>query len=239
MTTIAACIVWYDEPLESIDRCLRSLPLVADELVIADGRWEGFDDEAPAASMGDQRDLVYRLATQLFEAPVMIGCEEPMPKPWTSQVDKRRNVYRIGSLISDWLLVLDMDEHVERCESRLLRDFLRNTELLSGDIGMRTIHGPSAPEGVHKTPRLFATKLGITVEGSHNGIRTLRGDWLTGDPKYVPIVERLDARPFITCYHTQGADRPKEREMADRRYRRWRREHEVEGWPWPDTSDPA
>lgn len=228
--TIAACVAWYDEPLESLERCIRSLPLAADVLVISDGRWRDFHDEGPTSSPREQRDLVWRAATEAFPQRALIY-ERGRRAPWPSQVAKRAHMYAVGASVAEWVLVIDADEHLERCDRTQLVSYLGETKSLAATVGMRTVYGPAAPEGVWPTPRLFSTKHGLTVEHSHNGIRTSDGRFLTGDPKYVTIEPQSDVSDLLRFYHSQGAERPHEREMRDRRYRRRRRETGTEGWP--------
>jgi hypothetical protein len=228
--TIAACVSWYDEPLESLERCIRSLTLAADVLVISDGRWRDFHDEGPTASPREQRDLVWRAAIEAFPDAALIY-ERGRRAAWASQIAKRAHLYSTAARIADWILVIDADEHLETCRRDELDATLAKTDRLVAQIGMRTVYGPSAPEGVWPMPRLFATVHGLDVEHSHNGIRTSDGRFLTGDPKYVSIEPSIDVTDLIRGYHSQGAERPHEREMRDRRYRRRRRETGAEGWP--------
>lgn len=227
--TIAGAIVWYDEPPASLERCLRSLVGVVDTLVIADGRWSGFDDDTPVASPDDQVNLVTRFAMSHFDEGVIIDAPE---LPWASQVVKRDTVYDAASRRANWTLVIDADEYVEHHDRHGLRLELARTDLLTARVASRTLHGPQAGRGVALQPRLFSSANGpLRVQGSHNGVRTAAGDWLTGDPRYVPIVETFDVGDHLRLFHEQGMNRPHERELADRRYRTHRRRNEIEGWP--------
>jgi hypothetical protein len=231
---IAAAVVWYDEPIESLERCLRSLIPVADLLVIADGRWELFGDgghpdvpDLPTKSPIEQRALVKRLA-QDFRYDLIIDTVDP----WESQVAKRSTIYNLASTAAEWTLVIDADEHVEHCEPAALRAALSATDCLTARVASRTVRGPSAGPGIALQPRLFSNADGpLTVESSHNGIRSAGGAWLAGDPAYVPVVESVDVSARLMLYHEQGVNRPRERELHDRRYRARRRQRNVEGWP--------
>lgn len=230
--TIAACVVWYDEPIVALERCIRSIrdTDAADFIVTSDGRWEGFDDGGPVCSPAETRHRVLELVLDLFPAPDGIAMET-FQVPFESQVQKRARAYRTASLIADWLLVIDGDEYVETCDPRELRATLEHTDHLVGHVGLRTLHGPSAPQGISTPPRLFRSRHGITVENSHNGVRTLDGRWLAGDPVAVAIEPGVRVGQHLQMFHTQGAERPRERELRDRRYRRRRYELGIEGWP--------
>lgn len=229
--TIAVCVAWYDEPLESLERCIRSTRLLADTIVTYDGRWEAFDDDGPVHSPDDQRALVRDLVAELY--PTTGYVMETYSKPLKSQVDKRARLYRTGANVADWIFALDADEHLEHCDLDQLTATLATTDLLSGLAGMRTDHGPSARRGLHPTPRLFAGRHGLTVEHYHNGIRTTEPTprWLAGDPAYITIEATLDLTSSIRFFHSQGVDRSRDREARDRLYRRKRLATKQERWP--------
>ena len=223
---LAAAIVWYDEPLDSLRRCLESLQGVADALVIADGRWDGLDDDGPIESPLEQRQLVRELVAD-FEG---IHLDAP-PIPWPSQVNKRSTVYAIASELATWTLVIDADEHVTICDREQLRAELDSRDELTGHVAIRTVYGPQSSAGVNHAPRLFSSRAGtLRVENAHHGIRA-DDLWLTGDGAYVPLVPFFAVGPSLQLFHEQGANRPREREERDRRYRRRRRELGLEKWP--------
>lgn len=224
---IAAAVVWYDEPVELLERCLTSLVDVAELLVIADGRWELFGDGQPTKSPLEQRQLVRELARR-FRYSLCLDSVDP----WPSQVAKRSSVYELASAEAEWTFVIDADEHVEHCDADALRAALSATDCLAARVASRTVRGPQAAPGIALQPRLFSNRDGVLkVEESHNGIRTAGGAWLAGDPAYVPVVQRVDVGDHLLIFHDQGATRPRERELTDRRYRALRRRLNVEGWP--------
>lgn len=232
---ITACMVWYDEPLESLERCIRSIKNsgAADFIVTSDGRWNAYDDGGPVASPAEQRHLVLELVMDLFPPPDGIAMET-LGAPFESQVQKRARAYRTAAHLGDWVFVIDADEHVEACNPRDLRDELdvrAPDPFLVAECAQRTQRGPSAPAGIFPVPRLFSAARGLTVENSHNGVRTLDGLWLAGDPAYVDLQPRLDVTDHLRTFHAQGADRPANREQRDRRYRRARHALRLEGWP--------
>lgn len=227
---LAGALAWFDEPLDALEKTIRSLAGVIDVLVPLDGRWVGFADDQPASSPVDQRELVLDLAAELDLRFATIHAP-PRHTPFGSQVEKRAMLYSLASIAADWVLVIDADEHVEHA-AHDLRATLAETAELGALIGCRTKDGPQAPAGTVAIPRLFCTlDGGVTVEHAHNGVRTGGGTWLAGDPAFVALGDRRDLSSSLRIFHEQGAGRPKERELADRAYRLDRVKRSVERWP--------
>lgn len=230
MSEIAAALVWYDEPLESLDRCIRSLAGVADTIIAVDGRWDGFADETLPWSPIEQTELLDNLALELELRLHLIV--ETATRPWSSQIAKRAHAYYEAAAHADWVLVIDADEWIEHKSDRF-RERLDEVDAkgdLVATIACRTETGPMASMGTRPLPRLFSTRYGLTVSIAHNGIQTLDGRWLAGDHAYVNLETSSDLSADLRIFHDQGKHRPKSRELADREYRRHRSRAKLEKW---------
>jgi hypothetical protein len=227
---ITACLCWYDERPEDLERCVHSLADVVDELVAFDGRWELF----PRPERGEGHVVHSPLHQQfaLVEAAASIELpltrEEPRELPWPSQVAKRDALMRQAAIASGWMLVIDADEYVESADVAGIRTALEQT---GGDVASAMTkfyndgnRGPSWP-----VRKFYRASAGVTIETGHNGYRTADGRWLHGPTEYVDVEPSEDLSHLITVAHDTTC-RPIKRQQAKRDYRRARSRERVEAW---------
>lgn len=101
---VTAALAWFDEPLEQLDECVRSLPVIADRLVAVDGgysRYPGAKAKSPAAQ-----------AAQIRKTAKDVGLDVVIHTPdklWAGQVQKRSFLIQQAALGSDWWVPVDAD----------------------------------------------------------------------------------------------------------------------------------
>lgn len=223
---LVAALAWYQEPVEFLDRLVRSLGGVVDELIALDGRWRLFDDGASCfLSPAVQADTI-AVAAEAVGLPVTFGLVADV---WDSQVAKRDRLMRLAADLGDWILVVDGDEYVESCDPVELR-----AELELADVNVATMMTvPKTPEArTLRTPepvrRIYRATPSLHVETAHNGYRDDTG-WLHGDSAYAKLIAPARTAPFLAMAH-QGRARGEERNALAMTYRMERRAARVEAW---------
>lgn len=218
---IVAALPWYDEQPSWLDRCVRSLDGVVDELVAIDGRWDLYDDGAPVLSHFEQEIAVSKAANAIG-----IECEVWKPaRAWPSQVAKRAELMRICSEKGDWIFVIDADEYVAHLDVERWAEFrATDTEL---DVILVSFHAVYEQMPDRRIRRLYRS--GTTVRTAHNGY-WLNGRWLHGDSAKVKLEPALDLSDVLVL-HDESGQRWPERERSAMAYRRARAQQRVEVWP--------
>lgn len=226
---IVAALAWYDEPVEFLDRLVRSLTPHVDHLVCLDGAWNGYD--GGPASPREQRDVIRAAA----EDTGLSWTVEVPEKTWESQAKKRAHLFSlaIDDHQADWVLVVDGDEELVRCDDQLFRTAL---ELTSLDVVMalninlnRFVPIKDFPQSRWPIRHMYRGLYGLTVERAHNGVRTMDGRWLHGDPLHVRLQPALDLSAILQFHHDNG-NRPVDRNRKARAYRELRDRERLEAW---------
>lgn len=102
---IVAAMAYYDDDLFLLDRSLRSIPTVADSLVVCDGRYARYMPDAPAASPKEHLDFI-RATCKEIGLPVTIDVPR---KVYAGQVEKRSRLLALASEGADWIVGVDAD----------------------------------------------------------------------------------------------------------------------------------
>lgn len=102
---VTAAMCYYDDDLELLEQCLRSLPQFVDRLVVADGRYERYMPGAPPASPKPHVTFIRRVCRDL-ELPVVVDVPR---KPYPGQVAKRCRLLELAAEGTDWILGVDAD----------------------------------------------------------------------------------------------------------------------------------
>lgn len=230
---VTAALAWYDEPVEFLDRCVRSLAPFCDRLVALDGRWEHFGDEqdAPAMSPPAQADVIRRAAADIaLPTRVIIN-----PYTWSSQVAKRDHLMLEAQLDSDWILVIDGDEHLAGANQprarEMLDPLLAHTPVTEDvcEITLRPMNRtwPYSELPENAVPVRRVMRAGTRVPGPTHFAYRYRDHWLNGDTAHVTIAP---ARTLpLELFHDNNA-RPEYRRRQAKGYRRSRRELSLENW---------
>lgn len=219
---IVACLAWYDEPIEFLDRCVRSLAGVADTLIAYDGAWSGYP--GGACSSLEQHSVIRDAANDVALKGVTVAAS------WESQVEKRNALMRDASRYGDWLLVIDGDEYLTGANTESLRWLLQHTAYDVATITATRTSGERAgvPQPIR---RLFRAP--VTVERAHNGYRhngnPPNPHWLNGDSAYVRLAKAADASKHLFMEHAY-LGRGSERNEARMQYRMQRRRDRTEVW---------
>lgn len=226
---IVACLSWYSEQPAMLDRCVRSLAGLADELVAFDGRWQHFDDGAvsPLSDISEL-DAIERAADAAGLSRLVVRVDEV----WSSQVAKRAAMCE-AALASgaDWMLVIDADEFIASADAEKARGVLAATD---GDLAPRLVAQVrcaqvNQPKISGPIRRIYSTRGGLTVERAHMGYRTRDGRWLHGDHAFVSLEPALDLSSMIFLHH-DVLGRDPERKNLRLDYRTERRTRHLESW---------
>ena len=218
MVRICAALAWFDEPVSFLDRCVRSLAGVVDELYALDGAWE-HQPYGETFSGSLQEDTIWRAARDVG-IPLRVTVPHEI---FESQVHKRQVLMENAAQSADWVLVVDGDEYVTWCAQDTLRRELATTEELCGYVAWKnlnngeTMPGTTPASGLNR--RLF--RAGTTVRIVHSGYFYEGENVLLG--------ECLDLRHCLAMEH-DNVNRGSERNERARQYRRDRARYGVENW---------
>jgi hypothetical protein len=193
---IVACLMWYDEPVEQLDRCVRSLGPVADVLVAVDGAFADYPHDGMVNSPPEQ----FRVIEQACRRDGRIRLVPASTQyPWPDEVSKR--AWMVGYAVNlcvptgdDWLLVIDGDEYVEEAARRL--EIWGGLAELKEDVADVTFRFADTE---HPLPRLYRAQPGLTVVGAH--WRYVVGDRLVCAHGNEPEPPRGDATQLIALRH--------------------------------------
>lgn len=190
---IVACLSWYDEPLDGLDRCVSSLAGVADLLLAVDGAFESFPHRRPW-SEHDQHGVIMDAAVEaglLLELVAVVD-------PWQGdEVGKRAWMTQRGVELAGggWLLVIDGDEYVEESVPSLSRRLEQSIAIGDGAAYVQF----RVNEMRHPLPRLFRAQAGLTVRGAH--WRYVLGDRVICAHGNEPEEPIADAAELIALRH--------------------------------------
>lgn len=230
---LAAAISWYQEPVEALERTVKSIVPIVDQVVALDGRWEGFD-EASATTMSPASQ--YEAIVDACDRGRVTASVLAPHGIWKSQVAKRSELMRLAAVDSDWILVIDGDEYVERADPAIVRQSL---ELTSNDVATVMLHRVNEqppfqglPDRPYPIRRFYRSRdvdgTPVTVKTAHNGY-WLDERWLNGDRAYVKLAPALDLSRVVTLTHDQASRDLWRRELALAYYRN-RKAEKVEAW---------
>lgn len=216
---VTAALAWYAETSYTLDRCVRSLEGFCDNLVALGGRWEGF----PAITGDTDIDQ----AITVVDACRSIGITHDVRYGdiWASQVEKRAELMRQAARGSDWILVIDADEYIDRGDPPKFRSALAETER---DVARVFAYRIPLPYG-RNIHRVYRSSTNVTVERAHNGYKTDDGRFLNGDPAYVKLAPHEDVGELLVIAHDLEC-RSENRLSARRDYNRVRRKQRLEAW---------
>ena len=215
---VTAAMVWYSESEETLVRCARSLAGFCDELVALGGRWDGFpeipddDPEAQANALADACDEIG------IEYQIGLGW-------WDSQVEKRADLMREATKDSDWVVVIDGDEYIDRGDPEKFRDSLAETE-----FDVARIYTFRIPISYGRNiQRVYRSSTKVTVQTAHNGYVTEDGRFLNGDPCYVDLMPTVELGEYMSIAHDLTC-RNSTRKGARAAYLSYRRKQRIEAW---------
>jgi hypothetical protein len=205
---IAAVLVWFDESVASLERCVTSLAGVADLLVAVDGRWKMF----PGSELYSPPEQAEAIRQSAAAATIECSVTQAPRAALISQVAKRNYALALAESSADWVLVIDGDEWVEACDAEALRGLLAAAkdvcEVSIRNEGRGVFQKRPAPRR-----RLYRADAGVTVELAHNGYRAGDGRWLNGDRDHVDLAASEDLSTVIGLAHDRDA-RSNERQRS-------------------------
>lgn len=215
---IVAALAWYDEPCAALSRCVRSLAGTVDHLVAVDGRWDSF----PSLRELSADDQVRAIEEAGGESGLRVEIHR---LGFESQVAKRDYLMRQAGKHGDWVLVIDADEFVARCDGEGLRARLAVT---SEDVGLVVHHNARKRSRSEAAwiRRLF--RAGTTVSTAHNGY-LFEWRWLHGDRAYVRLAPTFDVSAWLALEEDDRL-RSDARAAASELYKRGRARRRDEAW---------
>lgn len=219
MVRVCAALAWYDETPEFLDRCVRSLAGVADEVLALDGAWRLFPCGRPM-SPPDQEEAVWAAARSIG-LPVRVKVPSEV---YASQVAKRAHLMELAADHCDWVLVIDADEYVADADGDAVHAALEVATENVGIVTHRNLHrgwtanNPDPPRaGMNR--RLY--RAGTTVVVVHSGY--------VREGEHLHVSDPVDLREALTIEHDNW-NRGDDRNERSREYRRARERERVEVW---------
>lgn len=225
---IVATLAWYREDPAMLERCVRSLKGVADELIAVDGRWRYFNDESesPLSDIAEV-EAIEKAADEIGLPRMVIRMDEV----WESQIAKRTFMCEAATAAgADWVFVIDADEYIEKVDVDAFKGALEKTPLDAVMVMHR--RGTPALQIPRPIRRLYRASTGVHVETAHMGYRTRDGRWLHGDHAYVVLEPCLDLSDHLLLHHPV-MDRSARRRKMREDYCMERRRLQLEKWPAP------
>lgn len=216
---ITAALAWHDEPIEFLDRCVRSLHGLVDEIVALDGAWRWFNG---GTTSSPAEIAAIRDAAEWAGFPSRIILPDDV---FGSQVDKRARLMAEAARSSDWVFIIDADEFVAYHDAEMVRAQLATTDLLVASVEIENLHrGDELPADYHPEGglrrRLY--RAGTTVVVVHSGYSYHGKHLLPGEPT-------VDLGDYVKIAH-DICNRGPERNEKWRQYREARTRECVEVW---------
>lgn len=210
MTSVIGALCWFHEPAAALERLVRSLEGVVDELVCLDGPWQHFPHRH-LRSPDDQAASLRETAAEIGLPLQLLGGDQL----FDSQVAKRSLLYSTAAARGDWLLVVDGDEEIGHHDPAL-RQLLAATPLQVGSVPIRRVSSDPRRDLERSARRLFRTEHGLSVMETHNGIVTDDGLWLAG-PRRIAKQPTVNCAPHLRILHHHQS-RGEQRNNWSRRY---------------------
>ena len=158
MASIGLCIIAKDEE-KSIERCIQSVKGLVQEIVVAD-----------TGSTDDTIRIAGRLGASVYEYP------------WDGSFANARN-FAMGKAGSEWLLLLDADEALDKNSVEAIVKFVNSTDLDGAHFRIRNYTGRYSPENysLHNALRLLRKSSRYHFQGDiHEQIVADSGENLSG-----------------------------------------------------------
>lgn len=220
---ITACLAFYAEPPAFLARCVRSLAPFCDRIVALDGRWDLF----PAVTDWTSEEETKAIECAAYE----IGIEVVLGSgTFPSQVAKRDALMQLAAPGSDWLLVIDGDEHLQ-VDAAAARAALEETTFDVAQVMLEPMNQgwPLRELPANRIPVRRIYRSGVRCPGPSHAHYELDDLHLAGDPNYVDLEPALDLSSLIVLHH-DNQNRGSARDDAAKQYRRERARARVEAW---------
>jgi len=169
---IAAALCWFDEPPETLRRCVSSLAGVADVVVALDGRWKVYPGPANI-SLLEQAEAIHEAAAAIGIPVVDESCRAT--QPWPSQIEKRAALMRLAAEHGHWTFVVDADEYVAEASSVELRAALQDTACDVAEVAIAATGRGVFDARPHPRRRIYRSSAAVGLERGHNGYRAAAG----------------------------------------------------------------
>ena len=207
---VTAALAWYDEPLQDLDLCLRSLPVVADRLVAVDGGYSRWPD-AKASSPANQAAFIRSTCKELG-LPVKVHVPRKM---WAGQVQKRNHLLQLAAKGSDWIVGVDADHVLHGLRDPVRHEIAALVDEDAIDVSYYTPMNHDRPLAESASGQwhealagqyamitgLFRALPGLRVERFHWWYSALKGQirhWVWGgDTKYPKVLVHELKAPFF------------------------------------------
>lgn len=192
---VTAALAWWNEPTWALDRLVRSLEGVADRLVAVDGRWANMPGRGLLSP--DDEACAIRDAASAAGLDLVLSRKA---KRWT-QVEKRNHLMQLAAAGSDWVLVVDGDTFVGRCDTAAFRAALEHAAEDVALIEVVNVGTMIRSRWPRRRRLVYRAAAGPRVVTAHNGYRSSVGRWLNGDPEHVELEPAVDAAGHLQLIH--------------------------------------
>lgn len=226
--TVTAMLAWWNEPVELLDACVRSLARIADRVVAVDGGYERW----PGATRTSPPDQAAAITTAGKAAGVKVEIYEPEGL-WPGQVAKRDYMLRAAAQRSSWVFPVDAD-WILHGPREAIRHELEETRFNVVDVAFYTTPNYTRPleqtaatewhEGLVgetiRIPILFRALPGMRVERFHWWYSALLNDkrvGLWGCEGVYPSVPSMPLKAPMLVEH-RCLHRPRAKVLQNRRF---------------------
>lgn len=178
---IIAQVCWFDEPVESLERCIASIEGLCTKAVFLDGRYRSFPGLYSTSHPDQYEAILAACGRSNIELSLPLGQE------WESQCEKRTIMWnlaeQIGTVGYDYTLIIDADEYIDKIDVTRVRQTLAYGDYDTAMIAVNTTRGsryetslagvqpPSNSYSQHGrgNPRLMKLYPGVVVGPVHHG----------------------------------------------------------------------
>jgi len=147
---ISVCIIAKDEE-KYVDQCLRSVKLIADEIIFVD-----------TGSTDRTVEIVRKYTDKIYY------------HPWNDSFSEARN-HCLKYATGNWIFQIDADEELVQDDIPVIRMAIREPSLDAVMIQIVSKFGQGKSESIHSVERIFRNNMGIQYEGRvHNRLIGIR-----------------------------------------------------------------
>jgi hypothetical protein len=162
---VYALLSYYDERVEHLERCVRSLKGFADTLIAVDGAYKTFSGDSPDSSIAERFAVV-----DAGRAAGLKRCVYNVRERWDSEVQKRATMFEFarqcGATPDDWFLIIDADMALAEFTADA-RDKLAASDLDVAEVRFQDMQINGVASSTMTFRSMFRALPGLTVERTH------------------------------------------------------------------------
>lgn len=173
---VTAALIWWNEPPDVLERCVRGIATIADRIVAVDGAYRRYPGATSRSSVEQEETIRDVAQEEGLEVDIVIPGEL-----WDGQVAKRTYALQRAAEGSDWVAQVDADwvasgdREAVRNELGKVRQHVVNVRLCtpSADVDFGTNWHRRESGRCVRHPHLFRALPGTQVEERHWWISAL------------------------------------------------------------------